>query len=365
MKIQAAVARADAPFTIENCELSLPAAGEVRVKIEACGICHTDLLAKNNQLGTPLPAVLGHEGVGRIDLLGDGVNHFSIGDRVLISFGACGECSSCQQQASAYCQHARTINLLGRRLDGSSPICSGDEVITGHFFGQSSFATHVITGITNMVKLDDDLPVELMAPLACGVQTGMSSIINVLDAQPGTRIAIYGCGTVGLAAIMAAKIRGCAEIIAVDIREDRTEKAKELGATAAVVSGKDDIAAVMKSMGGVHYAFDCTGNASVIESACHWLLPRGQMLCAGVSHAGSRLSIDPNVLVFGGRSLRGTIEGDADPVQFIPQMIDWYRRGDLPLEKLVTTYPFDAINTAITDLADGRTIKPVLLMPVD
>jgi aryl-alcohol dehydrogenase len=311
---------------------------------------------------TPLPAVLGHEGVGRIVALGAGAEEFKLGERVLMSFGACGHCGSCQSKMPAYCRHMRTFNLLGRRLDGSSPISADDHPITGHFFAQSAFATHAIAATPNLVRLDDDLPPALMAPLACGVQTGMSSLLDVLDPPPTSRVGIFGCGSVGLAAVMAARIRGCEQILAVDRRADRVALALELGATAGVVSGQDDLKAVLKRSGGIHHAFDCTGHPGVIEAAFQLLLPRGQLLCAGVSPADAQLRVNAMQLVFSGRTLRGTIEGDANPREFIPRMIEWYRAGQLPLERLVTTYPFRDINAAVADMEAGRVVKPVLLM---
>lgn len=365
MDILAAVARSGAPFSIERCTLSDPGPGEVQVRLEACGMCHTDLSVRDGVMNTPLPAVLGHEGVGLIEKLGPNVEGFSIGDRVLMSFGACGRCGSCQQEAPAYCRHAPQLNLLGRRIDGSSPISQASHALTGHFFGQSSFATHAIAGTTNLVRLDRDLPITTMAPLACGVQTGMSSVIDVLAPPPGSRIAIFGCGTVGLAAVMAARIRDCEHIVAVDLRAERVALARELGATAGVISGKDDLRSAIKSVGGIQYAFDCTGHPAVIETAFNLLLPRGHLLCAGVSPSDANIALNAMQLVFSGRTLRGTIEGDANPRQFIPRMIEWYRQGKLPLEKLVTTYPFHEINLAASDMTAGRVVKPVLMMSGD
>ena len=329
------------------------------MRLEACGICHTDLSAQDETMATPLPAVLGHEGVARIESLGSGVEGFQPGDRVLMSYGACGKCTSCLHDTPAYCRHMVTLNLQGRRLDGSSPIALEGRPITGHFFAQSSFATHAVAGITNLVRLDEDLPAALMAPLACGVQTGMSSVLDVLDPAPHQRIAIFGCGTVGLAAVMAARIRGCEQILAVDLREDRVALALELGATAGAVSGRDDLKAAVKSIGGIHRAFDSTGHPGVIEAAFNLLLPRGQLLCAGVSSADASLKLHPMQLVFSGRSLRGTIEGDANPRLFIPRMISWFREGRLPLDQLVTTYPFHEINSAVADMTSGRGGQPL------
>ena len=363
MKIQAAVARTGAIVDTETCELSEPGPGEAQVRLEACGVCHTDLLAMKGQLGTPMPAVLGHEGVGIVEALGEGVNDFATGDRVLMSFGACGGCRACREASPAYCRSALALNFSGRRVDGSAPMAIGQRPISSHFFAQSSFATHTVARTHNMVRLDPALPPEMMAPLACGVQTGMSAMLNVLRPASSDRVAIFGCGTVGLAAVMAANIIGCLEIIAVDLNPARTELAQELGATASIVTSKTDLGAALKRHGCLNGAVDATGSIPVIETAFRSLAQRGQLICAGVSPPGRSLSIPPQELVFGGRTLRGTVEGDADPKTFVPQMIAYYREGRLPLEKLVSRYPFHKINQALADLSRGSAIKPVLIMP--
>lgn len=360
MKIRAAVARVGAPFSIETCELDEPGAGEVLVRVEACGVCHTDLTARKQGYGTPLPAVLGHEGVGRILEVGAGVA-LAVGDRVVMSFGACGGCGACTEGSPAYCRHTVNFNMLGRRLSGISPITVNGEAITGHFFGQSAFATHAVAAATNVVRLDEDLPPALMTTLACAVQTGVGAIINVLQARAGEAIGIFGCGTVGLAAVMAAKIAGCGRIVAVDVRGGRLATAQELGATDIVDNARPEAAELIKKL-GLGLAFDTTGQAAVIEAAFAALRPRGRMVLAGLSAFGTTLAIDANRLMAGGRMLRGTVEGDADPRTFIPRMIDWYRRGMLPLERLVTTYPFERIEDAAADMLAGKIIKPVLLM---
>ncbi|WP_078084947.1 NAD(P)-dependent alcohol dehydrogenase [Microbulbifer mangrovi] len=363
MKIQAAVARPGAIVDVETCELSAPGPSEVQIRLEACGICHTDLLAMVGQLGTPLPAVLGHEGVGIVEALGDGATHLGIGDRVVMSFGACGRCRSCRGASPAYCDSALAMNFSGRRLDGSAPMTLGSSAISSHFFAQSSFASHTVAHVHNLVRLDPDLPAALMAPLACGVQTGMSSVLNVLQPGSSDRIAVFGCGTVGLAAVMAARIAGCREIVAVDLRRDRTDLAMALGATASIVSGNVDLGSALKKFGSLNGAIDCTGAIPVIEAAFHALAQQGQVICAGLSPAGRKLAIDPRELVFGGRRLRGTVEGDANPREFIPEMIEYFRAGLLPLEKIVQTYPLIEINQALADLSSSAVIKPVLVMP--
>lgn len=368
MPIRAAVARAgETHFRIEPCELdTTPREREVRLKLLACGICHTDLAARDQHLRTPLPAVLGHEGVGIIEAIGPGVEGFSVGQRVLAGFGACGECASCSAHSPAYCRHLARFCLLGQRIDGSSPISppAGSYLgaqITGHFFGQSSFATHTIAAAANLVALPDDLPAQLLAPLACGVQTGMSAVVNVLAPPPGSTLAVFGCGGVGLAAVMAARIQACAQILAVDRVPERLALARELGATATATS--IEVAAdIVAGWRGLSHALDTTAAPAIIEPAFNQLLrPRGVLVCAGVGKPDATLSLNHNLLMLSGKTLRGTIEGDADPRSLVPRMLQWMRDGQLPLEKLVRSYPFESINEAVADMEAGRVVKPVLI----
>lgn len=362
MRIHAAIAWAGAPFRIEACELDAPHENEVLVEVEACGICHTDLAARDGEYGTPLPAVLGHEGVGRILRVGDGVYDFAAGDRVLMSFGACGQCPNCRERFPGYCRYAADFNGFGRRIDGASPILLDGWEITGHFFGQSSFASHAIASATNLVRLPEDLPAAPMTALACGVQTGVGAVINVLGAFPGDSIAIFGCGTVGLAAVMAARIAGCGRIVAIDLRADRLALAHELGATEVIDNSEVLAGVALDELRGLTMAFDNTGNPAMIAAAFAALGARGRLVLAGVSPRGTSLAFDANRLMSTGRTVRGTIEGDADPPRFIPRLIEWYRRGELPVDRLIEVYPFAQINEAAADMVAGRTIKAVLRM---
>ncbi|MFO0693840.1 MAG: NAD(P)-dependent alcohol dehydrogenase [Polyangiales bacterium] len=363
MEIRAAIARRGEPFRIEPCELGAPAADEVLVAIEAVGLCHTDLTAKEHGLGTPLPAVLGHEGVGRIVELGAGVQGFAIGDRVLLGYGACGTCPSCGNARLAYCRHGLTFNLFGRRLDGSSPVALAGQPITGHFFAQSSFATHAIARTTNLVRLDEDLPPHLMAPLACGLQTGLASVADLLRVGPSDTLGIFGCGAVGFGGLMAAVIAGAKRIVVVDVDPSRLELARALGATHVIDANREPLEAALRDLGGLGLAFDTTGSGKVIEAAFGALRPAGTLVCAGLGKKGDAIAIDPTTLVTSGRTIRGTIEGDANPREFVPRAIAWFRQGKLPIDRIVTTYPFEAIEDAAEAMRTRRAIKPVLLMP--
>lgn len=361
MKIRAALARAGEPFALEDVELDGPRAREALVRVEACGVCRTDLSARDGHLALPLPAVLGHEGVGRVLAVGDGVDHVAVGDRVVMSFGACGTCPECEDAAPAYCRRARAFTLEGRRLDGSSPIACDGRPITGHFLGQSSFASHAVAAATNLVKIDDDLAPATVAALACSAQTGAGAIVLSLEAGPRDVALVLGCGAVGLAAVMAAAIVGCRTIVAVDLLPARRALARELGATDVVDGAAPDLAAALRAHGPTA-ALDTTGRPDVVAAALAALRPRGRLALAALAAPGAALALDMNRLMLSGRSVRGTVEGDADPRTFIPRMLAWHRAGRLPLERLVTTYPFDQINQAAADMHAGRVVKPVLLM---
>ena len=362
MKITAAIAMSKgAPFVIDTCALEAPRANEVRIAVRAAGICHTDLTSKDTMLGPKLPAVLGHEGAGVVVDVGPGVADFAVGDHVVASFGACGACPSCAAGASSYCRHVMTLCGLGTRLDGSSPVTLGETKITGHFFAQSSFATHAVVSTVNLVKLPVSMPFAYAAPLACGVQTGAGAVHNVLAATADDTLVVLGCGTVGLAAIMMAKRIGCRRIVAVDLRTERLALAESLGATHAIVAADETLDRALGDVGRSTCALDTTAVPSVIEAAFRALAPRGRLVCAGLGAPGQKLAIDAMALLLGGRSIRGTIEGDAEPKTFIPMLVEAFSEGDFPIDRLVTTYPLEAINDAVADMKHGRVVKPVLV----
>jgi aryl-alcohol dehydrogenase len=227
MEIQAAVTNEKgAPFTIETVELEEPQDNEVLVRVVGAGVCHTDMIVRDQMYPTPLPAVLGHEGSGVVEQVGDNVTNVEPGDRVVLSFDSDQECTSCNAGHPAYCEDFFAHNFGGRRPeDGTSPLSRDGEAISGRFFGQSSFATHAIATERNVVAVEDDVPLELLGPLGCGIQTGAGAVINTLDPQAGDSIAIFGAGSVGLSALLGADIKGCTDIVSIDLKENRLEKA--------------------------------------------------------------------------------------------------------------------------------------------
>lgn len=374
MNIRAAVVReAGGPFRIEELQLDVPQAGEVLVKVVACGICHTDLIIRDQFYPTPLPVVLGHEGAGVVEAVGEGVKTVAVGDHVLMSFAACGTCPSCVDGANAYCWHHMEMNFSGMRYSGKAwdvpaPLtrrCEGvePEQINGAFFNQSSLATHAIATESNVVVVDRDLDLSLLAPLGCGFQTGAGAVLNTLKPPVGSSIAIHGAGNVGLAAVMAAKIAGCNPIVVIDVVADRLALAKELGATHTIDASQNNAVEVIKTFcpDGVGFCIETTGNPAVLRAAFQMLHARGVAGLIGGTKLGTEVSLDMTHLLFG-RTVRGILQGDSKPKKFLPELIRLYRDGKFPIDRLITHYQLAEIETAISDMKSGRTIKPVLLM---
>jgi aryl-alcohol dehydrogenase len=362
MQISAAVLRSpDGPYSIEPIELADPGAGQVVVRVEAVGHCHTDLLPRAGVLPIPMPMIAGHEGAGVVVAVGPGVTTVAAGDHVVLSFASCGTCPACLAGHPASCDLFAPLNLIAATLDGSVTATDATGApVAARWFGQSSFATHALATERNVVKIDDDLPLELMAPLGCGLQTGAGTVINVLRPQPGESIAVFGSGAVGSAAIMAAAAAGCTTIVAVDLHRHRLDLALELGATHVVDGSAPDVAAqVIASTGrGVLHAVDTTGVGAVVAAAIESLSVRGTLALVGVAQPD--LVVPGNALAMG-KSVVGVLEGDADPKTFIPLLTRLWRRGKFPIERLMRTFPLSEIDAAERAAAAGEVVKPVLL----
>lgn len=366
MQIRAAVARAaNAPLSLEVLELDDPRPGEILVRVVATGVCHTDLVVRDGMLPTPQPVVLGHEGAGVVERVGTGVTKVVAGDHVVMTFNSCGDCPNCRDGAETYCFDFFAHNFAATRPDGSTAISNGDERIHSNFFGQSSFATHALCHEQNVVKVPTDVPLELLGPLACGVQTGAGAVLNSLAVTSGKSFAVFGAGSVGLSAVMAAVVAGAGPIIAVDIDEGRLAFAETVGATHTIDSGQVDATAELMEItgSGLNFALDTTGLGTVIRSAVDALAPRGTCGILGASALGTEITLDEVHFMSGGRRLIGIVEGDSQPDTFIPELIDLYRNGRFPFDRLVTYYELDRIADAFHDCEALTTIKPIVRMP--
>jgi aryl-alcohol dehydrogenase len=368
MQIKAAVTRAPhSQQSIETLNLSEPRELEILVRVVATGVCHTDIGMRDQVFPVPQPIVLGHEGAGVVEKIGRAVSNVQIGDHVVMTYNSCGACESCFENQATYCHDFFARNFAGSRPDGSSPLSKGTERIHGNFFGQSSFANYAICHERNAIKVPDDVPLERLGPLACGIQTGAGAVINSLKVSPGKSIAIFGTGSVGLSAIMASKVVGATTIIAIDLNPERLKLAKELGATHAIKGDREDsLKAIMGVTGtGVHFSFDTTANPKVIKQAIESLTLRGECGLVGASKPGTEFSIDMMHLMTAGRKVRGIVEGDSIPRLFIPRLIELHKQGKLPFDRLIKFYDMQDFNQAIADSESGVTIKAVVRMSHD
>jgi aryl-alcohol dehydrogenase len=365
MEIKAAVAREQGgQLTIESVNLEQPREHEILVRVVATGVCHTDLVVLAGHLPTPFPVVLGHEGAGVVEQVGSGVTKVKPGDHVVMTYNSCGVCPSCSDHASSYCHEFFPRNFFAVRPDGSSALSSDGAMVHGNFFGQSSFATHAICHEPNVVKVSEELQLEMLGPLACGIQTGAGAVMNALKVTAGKSLVVCGTGSVGLSAVMAAKVVGAPTIIAVDMNEERLELARELGATHTINPGQQKATEkVMEITGfGVDFALDTTGIPEVIRDAVECLAPRGTCGILGAPAPETEIVLDETHFMSGGRRLVGIVEGDANPDTFIPMLAELNAKGLFPFDRLVKFYNLEQINQAIEDSESGKTVKPIIRM---
>lgn len=363
MQITAAVLReAGTAMSLETLSLDDPRPDEIVVEIAGCGVCHTDLSFRDGAWPYPLPAVLGHEGAGTVVAVGSGASALAVGDRVVLSFGFCGQCPACLSGSPATCPNAPLINMRGSRSDGSVTLSHNGQSVHGSFNGQSSFASHVLTEERFATKLPDSISLELAGTLGCGVPTGAGSILNVLRPQPGSTLAVFGLGAVGLSAVAAARFSGCSRIVGVDLNPARLELAQEFGVTDVVDAGAEDsIQAVQRLIpGGVDGAIEASGTERALRDAFMSTKSTGTTVLVGAAPVGTQYEID-SVSLLSGRTLRGCTMGLANPRVFVPQLIGMWQKGLLPIEKMSTRYKLGDIDKALAAAADGSVVKPVLI----
>lgn len=359
----AVVEFAGAPFTLSDVVLDDPAPHEAVVRLVAAGLCHTDLGVAGGGLPFPLPGVLGHEGAGVVEAVGTAVTGVAPGDHVVLSFTSCGDCRNCHGGHPAYCATWLPLNLLGgRRADGSATVSRGGEALGGHFFGQSSFAERALVDERSLVKVDPDVPLASIAPLGCGVQTGVGAVWNVLEPASGDTVVVLGAGAVGLSAVMAAALTPATTIVAVDKVGERLELARELGATHTVDAGRTAIGEAVAEITGGRGAdgvVETTGSTAVLRRGVDALAARGTLVVVGAPPFGSEVALDVNGLL-GGKRIVGLTLGDSETQSFIPALVELVKAGRLPLDRLIRAYPFADIDQAVQDMVSGKTVKPVL-----
>ncbi|MDO5117995.1 MAG: NAD(P)-dependent alcohol dehydrogenase [Eggerthellaceae bacterium] len=366
MDIKAAVVNEfGAPLSIETIQLADPKPDEILVKMVASGICHTDEAGRMGVIPfmSRMNYVLGHEGAGIVEAVGSNVTEFAPGDHVAISYPYCGECKPCKDGKPYACELSKKLSFGGYMPDGTTRMtretADGVQDI-GMFFAQASFASHTVVEAKSAVKLDPDFDLTLAGPLGCGLQTGAGIVLNSLKMTPGQSFVVFGCGAVGMAAIMAAKIAGAETIIAVDIKEKSLSLAPELGATHVINSKEvDDLVAAIHEIvpTGVDAALETSGMDFLLKAAfksCNYL---GKIVTAGNCTIELNMAAD-----LGAKSLIGVSEGYSVPKEFIPKLIEYHKQGLFPIDKLVTTFPFEQVNEALAALHRPDVIKAVLVM---
>lgn len=360
MEIQAAVVAHNQTIPeITGVTLDSLRPDELLVRMVATGICATDLKVLSNPVYRPV--ILGHEGAGVVEEVGTDVENVSPGDHVILTFDSCGTCGSCKDGHPAYCETFRARNFSGRRLDQTAGACLHDgHPVMARFFGQSSFATHAIATVRNVVVVPNDVDLATLAPLGCGVQTGAGAILNVLRPGPDDKMLVIGAGAVGLSALLACRSRGVSCLV-VDPDRTRRALALELGAISALDASEGTTPEIInQSLGGAPtHALVTAPVASAFDLAVAALASRGFLGFVAAPPQGT-WKPDWLPIMTKGIHIQGIIEGDADPQRLIPDLIALWRRGHFPFDRLIRFYPFAAIADALQDTATGTSIKSVL-----
>ncbi len=351
------------PLRIQEVELEPPGPGEVFVRIAAAGLCHSDLSVINGDRPRPLPMVLGHEAAGIVEEVGSGVDDLATGDHVVLVFvPACGHCLPCMEGRPALCEPGAAANGAGTLLSGARRL-RRDGAPIHHHVGVSAFAEYATVSRRSLVKIDPELPLEEAALFGCAVLTGAGAVINTGGVRPGQTVAVVGLGGVGLCALLAAVASGAREIVAVDILPDKLAFARQLGATLTFDAREQRVAEAIReaTRGGVDFAFELAGSAAALELA--WAITRrgGTTITAGLPHPSARLPVPIVQLVAEERTLKGSYIGTAVPARDVPRLIDLYRKGRLPVDRLMSgRMPLEDINEGFDRLARGAAIRQIV-----
>ena len=353
--MRAAVLRKANEVEVEDVDLADPGPGEVRVRLAATGVCHTDLGPVEGHLPMPMPLVLGHEGAGVVEEIGAGVTGLAPGDHVVLaSMTACGHCFQCSLGAFGLCETMHGRMRDGVLLDNTSRLSKDGETLH-HFLWQSSFAEHAVVPQAAAIKIRDDAPFEVACLLGCGAITGIGAVLHRAQVRPGEGVMILGVGGVGLAALLGAKVGGANPIIAVDRSEQALDAATRLGATHVIDSSKEDVPSRVReiTMRGVDHAIDVVGAEGTIETCLNSVRPGGQVVAVGVADPTAKVSV-PLPTLLSEKRLTGTIGGSANPRIDIPRYLDLFMAGRLPMDQLVKrTYDLDDIGQAFDDIRSG------------
>ena len=292
-----------------------------------------------------------------------GVTKVAPGDKVLLTFNSCGNCLRCRAGDPAYCEQFTALNMACARADGSSRLHSHGRALSDNFFGQSSFASKAVASQRNVVKLEDDADLAVLAPLGCGIQTGAGAVLRSLEAKPGQSLVVIGGGSVGLSAVLGGRIAGCAPIILIEPQESRRALGREIGVDHAIDPAAGDMAEAVRAIlpSGADLIVDTSGNANALSAALGLIANKGRLGLVGLpATMDAALPVPVVQWLTQGGTVRGIVEGDSDPDSFLPELAAYHRAGRLPFDRFVSTYPFAEINQAIADAHSGKAIKVVL-----
>ncbi|MBW2268566.1 MAG: Zn-dependent alcohol dehydrogenase [Deltaproteobacteria bacterium] len=353
------------PLVIEELDVESPHAGEVVVRLAASGVCRSDLhvIEGESPVATP-PMVLGHEGAGLVEEVGEGVRGVSVGDAVVVAlYGPCGSCDDCRSGDITNCwSETRTHNMYGRMADGTTRLSLDGAVITP-MVGSGSLAELSVVRESQLVKIDRDIPLDLACLAGCGVTTGIGAALNIAQVKPGATVAVIGCGGVGLNVVQGARIAGAARIIACDTQAVKLDLASDLGATECLhVSQGTELAPAIRELapGGVDYAFEVIGSTEVLAQAFEATRPGGTTVMVGAPPPSATITIASRTL-FSDRRLLGCLGGQNIPARDIPRIMRLYQQGALNLEKLVSQkLPLERVNEAFAALQDGELARSVV-----
>ncbi|MFV8166595.1 zinc-binding dehydrogenase [Mycobacterium sp. 134] len=365
-RIQAAVLDGNGTISIEHVDLAAPGPGEVRVEIAAAGVCHSDLHVTTGAWDVPAPVVLGHEGSGVVTAVGPGVDDLEPGDHVVLSWvPGCGECRACQAGRPAQCALVASVVATGGTLYDGTTRLSNERGQIHHYLGVSSYAEQVVVPRSGAIKVRKDAPLEDIAIVGCAIATGVGAVRNTAGVQPGSTVAVIGCGGVGLACVQGARLAGASRIVAVDVVAEKLDLASKLGATDTVdASAVEDVVAALRELlpDGYDYIFDAIGKIATTEQAIAALGLGGAAVIVGLPPAGERASFDPLALAEADQRILGSNYGSAVPERDIPQLVDEVMAGNLDLASMISARrPLAEAAAALDDLAAGHALRQLLV----
>lgn len=365
LHMRAAVVRDVNQLTIEEVTLDPPRPYEVLVRMQAAGVCHSDLHTLQGQLRATPPLVLGHEGAGIVEAVGATVSHVKPGDRVLVNWiPACNACPTCRRGRPNLCERLVSTTFGALLPDGTTRLATQDGVALKHMLSSATMAEYAVLDATGVIPLPEDVPFDVAAIIGCAVVTGVGAVIHTAQAAPGTPAAVIGCGGVGLSALLGCVLAGCHPIVAVDTFESKLELARGLGATHTVLAGRDDVVEALRALtgGGPETVLDSVGAPATIRQALLAARPGGTAVVMGLHGVKQEVAFAPGPLVFQNKRLLGSFFGGADPQVDLPMLVELYRAGRLPVQKLISQhYTLDQLPAAFAAMERGEVARGVIV----